>query len=51
MKTITKTTEQTKNTAEYESNLGFKMGMLGKFVSMTQANINKGKGNQKNRRN
>ena len=42
----TKTRRKTK-TAKNESNLGFKKGMLGKFVSNKQANIRKGKGKQK----
>ena len=41
MKTKTKTTYL--KTAKRESNLGFKKGMLGKYVSKEQANINKGK--------
>ena len=41
MKTKTKTTE------EPTSNLGFKNGMLGKFVWKKQANIKKGKGKKK----
>ena len=43
MKTKTRTTEEKKETAKNESNLGFKKGMLGKFVSNKQANIRKGK--------
>ena len=37
-----------KQTTKNESNLGFKNGMLGKFVWKKQANIKKGKG-KKNR--
>ena len=51
MKTKTKTTED-KEIAKNESNLGFKKGMLGKFVSKKQANIRKGQGKRKkNKRN
>ena len=41
MKAKTKTTEE-RETANNESNLGFKKGMLGKFVSMQEAKIKKG---------
>ena len=47
MKTKTRTTEEEKETAKNESDLGFKKGMLGKHVSNKQANIRKGKGKQK----
>ena len=46
MKTKTRATEEKKKTIN-EGNLGFKKGMLGKFVSNKQANIRKGKGKQK----
>ena len=52
MKTKTRTTEEKKETAKNESNLGFKKGMLGKLVSNKQANIRKGKRQaKKNKRN
>ena len=37
-----------KETTKHESNLGFKNGMLGKFVWKKQANIRKGKGKKNN---
>ena len=42
MKTKAKLTEE--HSAKNKSNLGFKNGMLGKFVWLKQTNINKGKG-------
>ena len=46
MKAKTRTTEEKIN-SQNESNVGFKKGMLGNFVSNKQANIRKGKGKQK----
>ena len=50
MKTKTTTTEE-KQIAKNESNLGFKKGMLGMFVTNRQANIKKRKGKKTDRRN
>ena len=42
-----KNNRRNKQTTKNESNLGFKNGMLGKFVWKKQANIKKGKGKKK----
>ena len=46
MKIETNTTKE-KKTTQNKSNLGFREGMLGTFVSNKQANIRKGKGKKK----